>query len=123
MPRPIVAMGQRFALAGSAVTAAASRCSLASRVAAIISLASSSSVLDKSLSLGRAGIIPPERIGKGRDPPVRYRRAQIGHQDLIEPQIMFGHQHRAENLAGADQMVEIGAAPAGADRAGAGRIE
>ena len=43
------------------------------------------------------------------EPPFPYRVAQPLHQPLVEPQIVLGHQHRAQYLARADEMVEIGA--------------
>src|SRR3546814_18899656 len=57
------------------------------------------------------------------EPSVDDRGAQIGHQRFVEPDIMLGHQHRAQDLARADEVVEIGAAPPATHRAGACRIE
>src|SRR3546814_10882127 len=72
----------------------------------------------------RAGTIAcPEIKGKGCEPSVDDRGAQIGHQRFVEPDIMLGHQHRAQDLARADEVVEIGAAPPATHRAGACRIE
>ena len=49
------------------------------------------------------------RAAKTRQPLLGDRVAEALHQPLVEPQIMLGHQHRAEDLARADQMVDIGA--------------
>ena len=64
-----------------------------------------------------------EAIGEFGQPPFADRGAQVLHQHLVEPDIVLGHQHRPENLARANEMVEIGAAPGGADGAGAFGIE
>src|SRR3546814_13579687 len=70
----------------------------------------------------RAGTIAcPEIKGKGCEPSVDDRGAQIGHQRFVEPDIMLGHQHRATDLARADEVVEIGLAPPATTRDGACR--
>ena len=43
------------------------------------------------------------------EPPGRDRRAHAGHQRLIVGEVVPGQQHHAENLAGLDEVVEIGA--------------
>src|SRR3546814_8924124 len=43
--------------------------------------------------------------------------------DVCSSDLMLGHQHRAQDLARADEVVEIGAAPPATHRAGACRIE
>src|SRR3546814_15591684 len=65
----------------------------------------------------------PEIKGKGCEPSVDDRGAQIGHQRFVEPDIMLGHQHRAQDLAPAAEVVEIGAAPPATPPAGPCRIE
>ena len=37
------------------------------------------------------------------------RLAQLLHQPLVEPEVVLGHDHRAEDLAGSDQMMDVGA--------------
>ena len=49
--------------------------------------------------------------------------AQAAHQVLVVLEVVPGQQHRAEHLLGAEQVVQIGAAVAGAGGAGAGRVE
>ena len=49
--------------------------------------------------------------------------AEAAHQGLIVGQIVPGQQHRAEHLAGLEEMVEIGPGVAAAGGAGAGGVE
>src|SRR5581483_11624741 len=79
----------------------------------------------RSLLLHRGGapIAGAEFGGMGAEPAVADRLTQAGHQPLVEPEIMLGHQHRAEDLAGADEMMDIGALPCRADRARAARLD
>src|SRR3546814_492637 len=51
------------------------------------------------------------------------RIAHVLHQILIKMQIMLRHQHRAEHLARADEVMQIGARPGRADGAGTVGIE
>ena len=56
-------------------------------------------------------------------PPLGNSLAQSGHQPLEEPQIMLGHQHRAEDLGRADEVMDIGAVPGRAGRARAAGLQ
>src|SRR5687768_17790284 len=51
------------------------------------------------------------------------RSTLFPYTTLFRSQIVLGHQHRPQYLARSDEMVEIGAGPGSADRAGAGRVE
>src|ERR1044072_2094472 len=77
----------------------------------------------KCSGLRLAAIGSAEAVGEARQSSLADREAQVGHQLLVETEIVLGHQHRAEDLARTDEVVEISAAPGRADRAGAGRVE
>ena len=47
---------------------------------------------------------------EGRQPLPGDGVAKALHQPLVEGQVVLGHQHRAEDFAGFDEMVEVGAA-------------
>src|SRR5690625_1556336 len=60
-----------------------------------------------------------ELCHEGREPPAPDGVPQPRHQLLIIMQIMPGQQHRGDDLAGAEDMMQIGAAIAPAARTGA----
>src|SRR4051812_9825622 len=65
-----------------------------------------------------------EEGGRERVQPLLGNRlTQALHQPLIEPQIVLGHQHRAEDLARLHQMMDVGAAEGRAGWARAARLD
>ena len=54
------------------------------------------------------GCLP--RRSEGAEAPAPDRRAQIGHQPLIEAEVVLAQQDRAQHLARAEQVMQIGAA-------------
>src|SRR4051812_42253995 len=68
-------------------------------------------------------VADPEGFGEACKPRLCDCLAQVRHQPLVETEIMLGHQHRAQYLAGPDEMVEIGARPGRADGTAAIGVE
>ena len=45
------------------------------------------------------------------------------HEPLVEPEVVLGHQHRAEDLTGPDEMVDLSALERRAGRTRASRLQ
>ena len=71
-------------------------------------------------------VLPPEGLAGGvvviEETSRKDGAADFPHQLVVEPDVMLSHQLPAQGLLGFGQVMQVGAAVFGADRAGAGRI-
>jgi hypothetical protein len=62
-------------------------------------------------------------VGQGGEAAFVQRLAHLAHQVHVVVQVVHAGQHRAEHLAAAVEVVQVGAAEAGAGGAAAGRVD